>query len=128
LPDLIKQFCKIRKQAKQSKDEQRNVLCQELPPFHIGDEVLEQHPKDKKWESSGVIESVHEDGRSYEVLMHDSGKYFSRNRRYLRLNTARVPAESDDTGKSDVNGDVLGPSTSLQRSSLSYFTPEFVES
>jgi transposase InsO family protein len=114
LPDSIQQFGEIRKKAKDIKDEQRNVLRQELPVFQIGEEVLVQHPKDKMWESSGVIGSVHQDGRSYEVLMHDSGKYFRRNRRHLRRNTARISAESDDTGESGAKGGVLVPS--LRRS------------
>jgi hypothetical protein len=114
LPDSIQQFGEIRKKAKNIKDEQRNVLRQELPVFQIGEEVLVQHPKDKMWESSGVIGSVHQAGRSYEVLMHDSCKYFRRNRRHLRRNTARISSESDDTGESGVKGDVLVPS--LRRS------------
>jgi hypothetical protein len=113
-PESILQFGEIRKEAKDIKDEQRNVLRQELPVLRIGEEVLVQHPKNKTWESAGVIGSVHQDGRSYEVLMHDSGKYFRRNRRHLRLNTARISAESDDAVESGSKGSVLVPS--LRRS------------
>jgi hypothetical protein len=89
----------------------RNVLRQELPGLDVGEDVLVQHPKNKRWESAGVISAVHEGGRSYDVIIDDSGKTFRRNRRYLRLNTAWNAGSAEPPG---VKGDALVPS--LRRS------------
>ena len=103
---------RIREERKKKQDDVKNSQLQELPCLDIGDEVLMQHPKDKKWESAGVIEAVHEDGRSYDIILDDSGKSFRRNRRYLRPNTAKTFA--DGAERKDVKGDALVPS--LRRS------------
>jgi hypothetical protein len=115
LPQLgnegIVKFGEIRHLAKDKVIKKRNVLRQELPSLDVGEEVLVQHPKDKKWESAGVIAAVHEDGRSYDVIIDDSGKTFRRNRRYLRLNTSWKAGSAEPPS---VKGDVLVPS--LRRS------------
>jgi hypothetical protein len=100
------EFGEIRHLAKKKDSEKRNVLRQELPSLEVGEEVLVQHPKDKKWESAGVISAVHEDGRSYDVIIDDSGKTFRRNRRYLRLNTSWKAGSAEPAS---VKGDDLVP-------------------
>jgi hypothetical protein len=91
-------FGEIRKSSKDKIVEKCNLKLRDLNSFQVGDDVLIQHPTAKTWESAGVISSVHEDGRSYDIIVSDSGKTFRRNRRYLRHDTSapRVADGADD--------------------------------
>jgi hypothetical protein len=109
---IMNDLGRIWNKRKKEQDYVKNSQHHELPCLDVGDEVLMQHPKDKKWESAGVIEAVHDDGRSYDIILNDSGKSFRRNRRYLRPNSAKTYA--DGAERKDVKGDALVPS--LRRS------------
>ena len=41
-----------------------------------------QHPISKLWDQEGIIISMHENGRSYEIQISD--KVYRRNRRFIR--------------------------------------------
>ena len=54
-----------------------------LKTLNSGQRVLVQNPISKSWDKKGIVLDVRPDGRSYEVNI-DSGKFFVRNRAFLR--------------------------------------------
>ena len=55
-----------------------------IPPGSI---VRIQDPKTKRWSSTGVVESVRDDTRSYSIIC-DDGTAILRNRRFIKLKSA----------------------------------------
>ena len=81
---------------KEEMDKRKNSVDQSsksLSPLPVGTEVYVQNPISKRWDSSAVITHQRND-RSY-TIKNDLGKYYLRNRKFLRPKTAcSVPAPS----------------------------------
>ena len=52
--------------------------------FNVGDKVLVQNMKSKKWSDNGVITGIRDNGQSYFIDLQDGGNKM-RNARYLKL-------------------------------------------
>ncbi|QQP41502.1 Uncharacterized protein FKW44_015903 [Caligus rogercresseyi] len=61
-----------------------NKKCKKLPRLNVGDDVVLQDPRSKRWESRGRISGVRGSGRSF-VIRTDRGDLV-RNRRFIRKN------------------------------------------
>ncbi len=72
-----------REQTKERQSAQLNKRARDLPNLTPGQIVFVQDPVSKRWDSLGQVESVRQDGKSYQ-LMNQEGKQFVRNRRMLR--------------------------------------------
>ena len=68
----------------------------ELPKLSMRDEVIVQDIVTKKWNRPAEVVSVRESGRSYELKDAMNGKYFIRNRKFLRR--AEKDTSDIDTG------------------------------
>ena len=55
----------------------------ELKPIAIGEKVVIQHPRLLLWTEFGVVESVTDNGRTYEIRMED-GSLKTRNRKFVK--------------------------------------------
>jgi len=54
-----------------------------LPPLRVGTRVRLQDPHSHRWDTQGRVETVRDNGRSY-VILKDSGRFTTRNRRYIK--------------------------------------------
>ena len=70
----------------------------DLSPLNIGDAVVIQSKKTKKWDTTGHVERINETGRSYYVST-ETGTVW-RNRRFLRPINVDSHSFSDDEDSS----------------------------
>ena len=69
---------------RKEKSERLNKPGRLLKPLHVGDRVVVQHCKTKKWDRYGIIQECHPDIRRY-IIRCESGMLLKRNRIHLRL-------------------------------------------
>ena len=86
-----------REKRKESFDKHTKPLSQ----LKIGQEVYIQNPFNGKWDSSGSIVSMRENGRSYEIRM-DNGKVFLRNRRFLRIKNCTIDHKNNSSNTKEL--------------------------
>ena len=65
------------------------------PKFKVGDKVLVQNMKSKKWTDHGVITEIRDNGQSYFIDLQD-GSNKLRNVRYLKLDHTKVQTFEQD--------------------------------
>lgn len=70
-----------------------------LPKFNIGDEVLVQNPKNKRWDRRGIILRIRDSNKSFEIKVDD--KIIIRNQKYLHL---AISANEDSPNSSSGDG------------------------
>jgi hypothetical protein len=72
-----------RQQTRSTMKSEHDKTAHPLRPLHVGQTIILQDAKTLRWDETGVIESVRDDGRSYNLIMAD-GSTFLRNRKFLR--------------------------------------------
>ena len=79
-----------------------------LPQLQVGQKVYLQNPLIGRWDSTGTIVSIRENGRSYEVEGENGRKYL-RNRRFLRPKTfgTEVVVETENDNSVDNERQVI---------------------
>jgi hypothetical protein len=108
--------------AKELQIQHFNRSAHPLPPLAIGDSVVIQDHKSKRWSTPGVIVEV---GPFRDYLVKTpAGRLFRRNRRFLRVSSPRIPPsqprESPPTTDAPFQrpgpAPPTAPSTTLRRS------------
>ena len=84
------------------------------PKFKVGDKVLVQNMKSKKWTDHGVISEIRDNGQSYFIDLQD-GSNKLRNVRYLKLDHTKVQT-FDDSNDNVSQIPVLSASNTAQHS------------
>ena len=78
------EFRRVRTESKAQSLDNANKRTVQLSDLMLGDRVYLQDWSTGLWDQKGVITTVWEDGRSYDVKL-DNGQSFKRNRRFFRL-------------------------------------------
>jgi hypothetical protein len=113
-------FQEVRRKENENVKERYDSKAYELPPLQIGNKVRIQDPVSKEWTKIGTIVSIHENGRSYELLTEE-GKECRRNRRFIRLNTALSSVTKDlSTEQDDLIKPILRRSPRLEKKRVSF--------
>jgi len=72
----------LAEESRVSEREKSNLKAPVQSQIEVGQKVFVQHPISKLWDQEGIIISMHENGRSYEIQISD--KVYRRNRRFIR--------------------------------------------
>ncbi|CAB4046152.1 Hypothetical predicted protein [Paramuricea clavata] len=79
----LKEKIEKRDIRRREKLERTNETLKSLKKFKPGDAVIIQDPLTHRWKSKGIVKSVRNQGRSYNVET-EHGRMILRNRRYLK--------------------------------------------
>ena len=72
----------LAEESRVAEREKSNLKAPVQSQIEVGQKVFVQHPISKLWDQEGIIISMHENGRSYEIQISD--KVYRRNRRFIR--------------------------------------------
>ncbi len=85
-----------------------------LEALNVGEVVMVQDPRSKRWNDRGVITTCREHGRSYEVKT-DDGASILRNRRFLRPVPKRLATRGESGGEPGKGGGEGNPKPVLKQ-------------
>ena len=111
-PIDVKSASEGRRLMKEKQKMEYDKHAKEMSKLDIGTSVLIQNPYNRQWDQSGIVVSMRENGRSYEV--ENDGKIYLRNRRFLRENKIVEKLNSTDEESAEETKGILRRSERLK--------------
>ena len=90
----LKESVREREERRKKYAEKTGGKKRKSKNFNIGDKVMIQNEKNKRWEKKGKISKVRNRGRSYYITTKDGSEYL-RNKRFLKRAPKKARGESD---------------------------------